>query len=292
MRLAMNCCRSVLSTATSSMTAVNCGGSVRPQPYGHRNDFTTLDEIILAHGGNGRQARDAYAAASADRKISPDRISQDPGDCAMKNISTAARPQRGLARDHLSHAARAQPDFTADVPTLQEEAASAGIDQSYTGRMGVLCRRGCCEFRLQRRPSSRTCFLPAEPLRQSCSSTRARPAGRWPSSRCKHGLRPEDLTGVLGAYPLDIDNDRHTDLVLLRLGRNLVLKGGPTAVSKRQTGTSRSMAGRAWSTGMSAIWEKGNRFPTIAIGNYVDRSAPGTPFGTCEPNQLLQTTPR
>lgn len=34
------------------------------QPYGHRNDFSTLDEIILAHGGNGRKARDAYAAAS------------------------------------------------------------------------------------------------------------------------------------------------------------------------------------------------------------------------------------
>lgn len=30
-------------------------------PYGHRNDFTTLDEIILAHGGAGRKARDAYA---------------------------------------------------------------------------------------------------------------------------------------------------------------------------------------------------------------------------------------
>ena len=41
-------------------------GSTRP--YGHRNDFTTLDEIILAHGGDGRSARDAYAnAAEADR---------------------------------------------------------------------------------------------------------------------------------------------------------------------------------------------------------------------------------
>ena len=38
------------------------------QPYGHRNDFTTLDEIILAHGGNGREARDAYAAASESEK--------------------------------------------------------------------------------------------------------------------------------------------------------------------------------------------------------------------------------
>ena len=38
------------------------------QPYGHRNDFSSLDEIILAHGGNGRQARDAYEAAADDEK--------------------------------------------------------------------------------------------------------------------------------------------------------------------------------------------------------------------------------
>ena len=38
------------------------------QPYGHRNDFSSLDEIILAHGGNGRQARDAYEAAERDEK--------------------------------------------------------------------------------------------------------------------------------------------------------------------------------------------------------------------------------
>lgn len=33
------------------------------QPYGHRNDFTSLNDIILAHGGAGRAARDAYVAA-------------------------------------------------------------------------------------------------------------------------------------------------------------------------------------------------------------------------------------
>ncbi|MGJ8572638.1 MAG: di-heme oxidoredictase family protein [Hoeflea sp.] len=38
------------------------------QPYGHRNDFSSLDEIILAHGGNGRQARDAYDAAAKTEK--------------------------------------------------------------------------------------------------------------------------------------------------------------------------------------------------------------------------------
>ncbi len=37
-------------------------------PYGHRNDITTLDGVIRAHGGEGRKARDAYIAADeADR---------------------------------------------------------------------------------------------------------------------------------------------------------------------------------------------------------------------------------
>jgi hypothetical protein len=37
-------------------------------PYGHRNDITTLDEVIRAHGGEASDARKAYiAAAEADR---------------------------------------------------------------------------------------------------------------------------------------------------------------------------------------------------------------------------------
>lgn len=34
-------------------------------PYGHRNDLTTLDEVIRAHGGDAREARDAYVSAEA-----------------------------------------------------------------------------------------------------------------------------------------------------------------------------------------------------------------------------------
>lgn len=37
-------------------------------PYGHRNDFTTLDSVILAHAGEAREARDRYAdLLEADR---------------------------------------------------------------------------------------------------------------------------------------------------------------------------------------------------------------------------------
>ncbi len=35
-------------------------GIASTAPYGHRGDMTTLDEVIQAHGGAGRAARDAY----------------------------------------------------------------------------------------------------------------------------------------------------------------------------------------------------------------------------------------
>lgn len=37
-------------------------------PYGHRNDFTTLDSIILAHGGAARTSRDAYEEAKPESR--------------------------------------------------------------------------------------------------------------------------------------------------------------------------------------------------------------------------------
>ncbi len=36
------------------------------EPYGHRNDLTTLDSVIRAHGGEGRASRDAYIASGED----------------------------------------------------------------------------------------------------------------------------------------------------------------------------------------------------------------------------------
>ncbi|MEL6504366.1 MAG: di-heme oxidoredictase family protein [Pseudomonadota bacterium] len=41
-------------------------GLASTAPYGHRNDFGTLDEIIRAHGGASRKARDAYVKGKAE----------------------------------------------------------------------------------------------------------------------------------------------------------------------------------------------------------------------------------
>jgi len=37
-------------------------------PYGHRGDLSTLHEVILAHGGEGRPSRDAYAALPQEQQ--------------------------------------------------------------------------------------------------------------------------------------------------------------------------------------------------------------------------------
>ena len=46
-----------------------------------------------------------------------------------------------------------------------------------------------------------------------------------------------------------------------------------------------------WTTSFAAEWEKGQKFPTLAIGHYVDRNAPGSPYGTCEENLLYRPQP-
>ncbi|KJS07874.1 MAG: ASPIC/UnbV domain-containing protein [Hoeflea sp. BRH_c9] len=188
----------------------------------------------------------------------------------------------------IDPAIAAETAFTADVPIMNEEAASAGINHSYTGGWEFFVGGGAASFDCNgdRRPDL-VIAGGASPAQFYVNDSQT--GGALAFKTLETGLDAADLTGVLGAYPLDIDNDKHMDLVLLRLGRNLVLKGGPDCRFEKANRLYGIDGGRAWSTGMSAIWEKDHAFPTIAIGNYVDRSAPGTPFGTCEPNQLLRS---
>ncbi|WP_052161677.1 ASPIC/UnbV domain-containing protein [Hoeflea sp. BAL378] len=208
----------------------------------------------------------------------------------MRSLFFALPALGGLLLAPLSTPAAAGADFSSDVPILHEEALEAGIDHSYTGGWEFFVGGGVASFDCNgdRRPDL---VLAGGASPAEFFVNESQTGGALAFKPLETGLDPEDLTGVLGAYPLDIDNDRHMDLVLLRLGRNLVLKGGADCRFQKANREFAIDGGRAWSTGLSAIWEKGNRFPTMAIGNYVDRSAPGTPFGTCEPNQLLRPRP-
>lgn len=95
-----------------------------------------------------------------------------------------------------------------------------------------------------------------------------------------------ELTRVLGGYPLDVDADGKTDIVLLRSGENVVMKGLGNCRFTRANEEWGFVGGNAWSTAFAATWEKGANWPTLAIGNYVDRFEEISPWGSCTDNWL------
>ncbi|MCY4180646.1 MAG: CRTAC1 family protein [Litoreibacter sp.] len=96
----------------------------------------------------------------------------------------------------------------------------------------------------------------------------------------------EVITGVTGAYPLDIDSDGHLDLAVLRVGANVLLKGGPDCTFADASDLWGFDGDDRWSTAFSATWEAGRDWPTLAFGNYVDRSDPDGPFEACDVNEV------
>ncbi len=97
-----------------------------------------------------------------------------------------------------------------------------------------------------------------------------------------------ELTNAIGAYPLDIDSDGNTDLVVLRVGEVQVFKGLGGCKFQRANDAWAVQSSNGWHTAFAATWERGNRWPTLAIGTYVDRTKPEFPWGSCTPGMLLR----
>lgn len=91
------------------------------------------------------------------------------------------------------------------------------------------------------------------------------------------------ITGVTGAYPLDINDDGDLDLFVMRVGQNQLQMG---------TGDCRFARGSElpqrddWTTAYTAWWQ--DDALVMAVGNYVDRANPDGPFGACDDNYLLR----
>ncbi|WP_375266040.1 CRTAC1 family protein [Planktotalea sp.] len=97
-----------------------------------------------------------------------------------------------------------------------------------------------------------------------------------------------ELTGVTGAYPIDVDADGFLDLFVLRAGPNMLLKGGGDCTFTDATEGFGLPVSDQWSTAFTAWWENGDQRPTFAIGNYVDREDPKGPFEACDTNAILR----
>ncbi|MEO1541959.1 MAG: CRTAC1 family protein [Pseudomonadota bacterium] len=98
------------------------------------------------------------------------------------------------------------------------------------------------------------------------------------------------LTGVTGAYPLDMDSDGIEDLAVLRVGPNVALRGLGDCQFEDATAAWGIDPGSSWTTAFSATWEEGAAWPTLVFGNYVDREDPEGPFGTCDTHDLFRPT--
>ncbi|MEM9027778.1 MAG: CRTAC1 family protein [Pseudomonadota bacterium] len=174
-----------------------------------------------------------------------------------------------------------------DVPMFREVAEAAGLRHTYTGPWEYFVGGGVAAFDCN--GDRRTDLVLAGGVgRTKVFVNQSETGGRLKFEERPDALPARTGTRATGAYPIDINNDGHRDLVLLRVGRNVILTGDGTCRFKRANERLRFTGGRAWSTAFAATFEENRSFPTLAFGNYVDRSAPGSPWGTCHDNVLVR----
>lgn len=167
------------------------------------------------------------------------------------------------------------------VPTFTEETASAGIDTVFNGEWEYMVGGGVATF---------DCSGDGFP--ELLLSGGAGPSALYLNRSVQGGALVFEKTGavtidaVLGTYPLDIDSDGALDLVVLRLGENKLLRGLGDCRFEDATVAWGFDGGDAWSTAFAAIWERGQSWPTLAVGNYVDRKEEAFPWGSCTDNWL------
>ena len=179
-----------------------------------------------------------------------------------------------------------------DIPVFHEEAAAAGIRSVYDGPWEFFVGGGGAAFDCDG-SGFPSVFLAGgkNPARLFVNVSNTGGPLKFEERKLDIGADPKLLENVIGAYPIDIDGDGHMDLFVLRVGTNLLLKGGPNCTFTLANKEWGFEGDSGWTTSFAAEWEPGQKFPTLAIGHYVDRNAPGSPWGTCEDNSLYRPQP-
>jgi hypothetical protein len=168
------------------------------------------------------------------------------------------------------------------VPVFQEETTTAGIDSVYAGDWQYMVGGGVASFDCSDDGYPDLFLAGGEALAKFYRNTGKR-GGALQFAVETSGL---ELDKVTGAYPLDIDSDGKLDLVLLRIGENVVMRGLGGCRFERANEAWGFWGGDGWSTALAATFERGADWPTIAIGNYVNRYEEMYPWGTCTDNRL------
>lgn len=179
----------------------------------------------------------------------------------------------------------AGPAFAADppiVPRFAEETKTSGIDSVYAGEWQYMVGGGAAVFDCNGDGFEDVLIAGGEKPATFYVNKSAR-GGALSFAKQQSGLEFDAMTG---AYPIDIDGDGKMDVVVLRVGENIVMKGEGDCKFSRANEAWGFDGGDGWSTAFAATWEKGADWPTIAIGNYIDRTQDLEPWGSCTPNVL------
>jgi hypothetical protein len=171
---------------------------------------------------------------------------------------------------------------TVAVPSFVEETKSAGIDSVYTGDWEYTVGGGAATFDCNG-DGFADMFLAGGTSAAKFYRNASKQGGALRFEAQASGL---ELDKVTGAYPLDIDGDGNTDLVLLRVGENVAMRGLGGCRFERANERWGFDGGDGWSTAFAAMWERGADWPTLAVGNYVDRNEELSPWGSCTDNWL------
>jgi hypothetical protein len=175
------------------------------------------------------------------------------------------------------------PDVASPPPRYLEESAGAGLEHVYDGEFEYFVGGGVAVL---------DCDDDGRPDLYLAGG--ANPAGLYRNVGQTGGaLRftasgddVTDLTGVTGAYPLDVDSDGTTDLAVLRVGENVMLRGVGDCRFERANETWSVDGGDDWTVGFSATWEAGASLPTMVFGNYLTED--GQLTGECADHHLLR----
>ncbi len=183
----------------------------------------------------------------------------------------------------------AQLAFAADVPApaiprFVEETDMAGLQSRFEGEGEYMVGGGVATFDCDGDGLPEV-YVTAGVNKAKFYRNRSTRGGPIKLQEERSGL---ELTNAIGAYPLDLDGDGQTDLVVLRVGEVQVFRGLGGCKFERANDAWNIHTGNGWHTAFSATWERGQTWPTLAFGTYIDRSKPDFPWGSCTPGLLLR----
>ena len=168
------------------------------------------------------------------------------------------------------------------IPTFVEETKTANVKSVYAGDWQYMVGGGAATFDCNG-DGFPELFLAGGQARSNFFRNTSKQGGTLKFVQQKSGLEFDHVTG---AYPIDIDSDGLMDLVILRVGENIVMRGKGNCKFENANKAWGFDGGDGWSTSFAAMFERGSAWPTLAIGNYIDRKQEAFPWGSCTDNWL------